>query len=224
VQQRKPRVKVGSPSIKLYLDNITNSSTNPVTQYNNTQKRNNYLDKPNIDSFDSYVLRSPDDKWEKSTYSTKNKDYNTIDSKFRSVEKFNKKKLIQSDFTDKRNQLLKSIDSKAYSNIRIKNGRGTESNFKKFMNEDNFTTEESLAEKYQHEYCSQNIQSLRIEKRGKSKELEAKSKRMLKQHKDTFTFGLPTKYSKLQSNINVLIDEMSNPKTEKKSSYCNANQ
>lgn len=144
-----------------------------------------------------------------------------IDSKFRSAEKLNKKKLIQSDFTEKRNQLLKLIDSKAYVNIRIKNGRDTES---KYMYKANINMEESYPEKYQHEYCSQNLQALRIEKRGKSKELEARSKRLIKQHKDTFTFGLPTKYSKLQNNINLLIDEMSDPKTDKKPSYCNVNQ
>lgn len=92
------------------------------------------------------------------------------------------------------------------------------------MYKDNFNMEESMAEKYQHEYCNQNLQALKIEKRGKSKELEARSKRLIKQHKDTFTFGLPTKYSKLQKNINLLIDEMSDPKIEKKSSYCNATQ
>lgn len=33
-------------------------------------------------------------------------------------------------------------------------------------------------------------------------------KQVIKQHKDTLTFGMPTKYSKLQSNINELLFKM----------------
>lgn len=120
----------------LILDKIHYTNINSAIKYTG-KKRNNYIEKPNVGSFDSYVLRSPEEKTQKSAYSTKNQEFNTIDSKFRSVEKINKKKLLQTDLKEQRNQLLKSIDSKAYSNIRIKNLKGTEASFTKIRQEEN---------------------------------------------------------------------------------------
>jgi hypothetical protein len=46
------------------------------------------------------------------------------------------------------------------------------------------------------------------DKRLSIREQEIRRKLVIKQHKDQFTFGVPTKYTKLQNNINDLLYEI----------------
>lgn len=136
------------------------------------------------------MLLSPDEKSNPcSSYSTKNKKYNTIESKFRSAEKSNQKKLMPlgvNSETD--NYLLRSIDDNIYSNIKVKPS------------------------------------DLTTEKRLTVRQLDARMKRAIKQHKETFTFGVPTSYSKLQSNIKGLIQKIDKNVEEPTPGYSNEKQ
>lgn len=144
-------------------------------------------DEIEIPPFDSYVL-SPEGKCLKATYSTKNRKYNTIESKFRSAEKMTQKKLIQNNFADEENPLMKSIDGAAYQNIKI---RQSES---------------------------------QIAKRMTIRELDARMKKAIKKHKDSFTFGLPSSYSKVQSNLKGLLKDLDSTGEELKCGYSNEKQ
>jgi hypothetical protein len=59
------------------------------------------------------------------------------------------------------------------------------------------------------------------EKKLSIREQETRRKLVIKQHKDKFTFGMPTKYTRLQNNINDLLCKVD---SNHKPGYTNENQ
>ncbi|CAI2365511.1 unnamed protein product [Moneuplotes crassus] len=191
--------------------NLSQSSTKQ-----NGKKTSTYCDNKEIEDFDSYVLGSPRNN-QSTAYARRGK-FKTIESKLKSAQKINKKKLIQQSFKQQTSLLLKSIDSKTQCNIRVNQDSGILQ--KKLLKK---RIQEEIQNSKLTPYAP-NKSASRAEKRMNAREMEAKSKQILKKHKDTFTFGAPIKYCKLQNNINLLIDQMSDPKLANKSWYCTESQ
>lgn len=63
-----------------------------------------------------------------------------------------------------------------------------------------------------------------VDKRMTVREFDKHMKTVIKQHKDTFTFGVPTKYSKLQSNIEGLLHKMDKSADDLTPGYSNQKQ
>lgn len=169
-----------------------------------------------MEDFDSYVLASP--KKENSTVYKNNDEFKTIDSKFRSAQKINKKKLLQRSFKQEPNLLLESIDSKAHCKIRVNQDS------EKIKNSILIRRRLKENKSKSGEYYPHNKSASKTNKKIHPRAMDAKSKRLIKKHKDTFTFGAPTKYWKLQNNINLLLEQMSDSKLSSKGSYCTENQ
>lgn len=128
---------------------------------------------------------SPNEKW--SIKKNRNKEFNTIESKFRSAEKIKPNKLLPIDSKEENDYVLRSIDEHI-SNIKI------------------------------HRPVPSYASKMSV------RELDARMKRAIKKHKETFTFGVPTSYSKLQSNIKSMIKNMEETVEIPKMGYSNEKQ
>jgi hypothetical protein len=167
-------------------NSIGSISVNNAYRNSSQKGRDKSIEINDIPSFDKYVLMSPNEK-SNAREKSQNKEFNTIESKFRSAEKIKPNKLLPIDSKEGNDYLLRSIDGHI-SNIKIQK------------------------------------QVSNYESKMSVKELDIRMKRVIKKHKETFTFGVPTSYSKLQSNIKSMIKNMENTEEKPKMGYSNEKQ